>query len=223
MTRLVLETGFVARVSLVKPAHQVRGRGPAQVLDKVPLDIVNRAEPDARAKTLDRADAREGLDHRLAHAVANQKLGLRDIGIVGRRRVDRLIEQRRGEFARVALLPCANRRNTVAGARRNIVTALIEPPVTSHAANDQRFPVSMAREQVRRIKVEFAEAQGVPPGCRFTVNWTYLTHVSLRAEILASPRVVQCLSHLDLGLGAVTSVNARIASIAVGTPLYCET
>ena len=89
----------------------------------------------------------------------DQMLGLRDVGIIAGSSGERPVEQRRAEFVGVAMLPCSNRRNAVARARRNVAAALVEAAVTSHAANDQRVAVRMAREQVRAIEVEFAEAQ----------------------------------------------------------------
>ena len=106
-------------------------------------EIGNLHVADDGAEALDDRDRRERADDRVAHAVPQQELRLRDVRVLRRheRRVER--DERRA-FLREPRLPCGDRRPAVERARRAVVSVGVEAAVTAHTVRDQRLGVGAA-------------------------------------------------------------------------------
>src|SRR5437868_9055942 len=115
---LVVPAGLVARMRLEQPVRKMRGRGAADVVGEVLLDIAARRElPDRAAVALDGADPGQQPDDRLANTVVEQELRLRKVRIVAGERAERGVEDGFAGALAVLLLPRVDRVAAKSGAR----------------------------------------------------------------------------------------------------------
>ena len=160
VSALVAVARFVARVRFEERAAQVGERGARDRLADEGAEIGHLDVADDRAEALDDRDDRERAHDRLAHALAQQQLRLRDVRELGRHQLARNLEQCR-PVPLQPRLPGADRRRAVSGARRSVDAVGVEAAVAAHAACDERRITGVALEQLL-IRVDESLAQWTP-------------------------------------------------------------
>ena len=124
---LVAVAGLVARVRLEERPAQMRERGARERLADQRVEIGHLDVADDRAEALDDRDDRERAHDRIAHALAQQQPGLREIRVLRRHQRARHLDQLR-PLAREPRLPGSDRRPPVADARRAVGAVRSKPP-----------------------------------------------------------------------------------------------
>ncbi|MGH8983306.1 MAG: hypothetical protein ACRDY6_05455 [Acidimicrobiia bacterium] len=117
MPGLVFEAGLVAGVGFEESPVEVGDGGASNALVEEAARIADVGVPDHGAEALDRPDAREHRDHRVAYSRAQQELRLVDVGIALRPRRQGHVEEVGAELLAVLTLPRLDRRRTKARAR----------------------------------------------------------------------------------------------------------